>query len=166
MAAFSSSLKGSPLTGGLFEPFKEYDITVHNEISHTLFRTLHTKDKSSLVYSSHHTPRAQFGAYCMRKHPLDPLTELSGNCLLILFGSHRNSTKLFRERDTVQRVRFCGQPPRMRRLWLPRSYLPPTDVQWPSNARQTRRSRALFLTAGQAPEAHPGTNGTSIHTWQ
>ena len=30
-----------------------------------------------------------------------PLTELSGNCLLILFGSYRNNTKLFRERDTL-----------------------------------------------------------------
>ena len=28
-----------------------------------------------------------------------PLTELSGNCLLILFGSYLNNTKLFRERD-------------------------------------------------------------------
>mgnify|MGYP006085677125 CR=1 FL=1 len=34
------------------------------------------------------------------------------------------------------------------------SYLPLPDVQWPSNARQTRRSRALFLMVGQAPEAH------------
>ena len=53
------------------------------------------------------------------------------------------------------RVRFCDQPPHMRRLWLPRSYLPPTDVQWPSNARQTRCPRARFPMVGQAPEAHP-----------
>jgi hypothetical protein len=49
--SFQLVVKGLTPDGGLFEPFKEYDITVHHEISHTLFRTLHAKDKSSPVYS-------------------------------------------------------------------------------------------------------------------
>ena len=49
--SFQLVVKGLTADGGLFEPFKEYDITVHHEIDPALFHTLHAKEKSTLVYS-------------------------------------------------------------------------------------------------------------------
>ena len=45
-------------------------------------------------------PQARYViAVCMYRRTVR--TESSGNCLLILFGSYRNNTELFRGRDTV-----------------------------------------------------------------